>query len=402
MKRQKILPPSSESLLNIPLVAQFLNDSQIRMGKRAIDQNWFYQRGIPISVGGFNPFTRTVYYSATSAFSDWLKDPYSSARIHNVNDRLVREVLFAIHDYLHIWAYLAIDALKPNLRIGVQSITSKNIETFAFLHILTEAVAVVGLDYWYLSTVNLNSICSIGTATRNLAVDYHEEHAHEFRTFSPELEVQSKNFLHKMVKFYCTGEFEGFATEDLKRSPRLIKWLFHELNYGTSQREIIRNWLSYLSPRPIRLSREALSAPIRCDQKWMQDLIQEISCLLWEKIKENKMHRFSSTLGRKEPTWSSSLQKSPDFRFLNLNSFDLDELESLHSFENSDLFFEYFFYQYLSQYDFSSLDPELYKLFDTLKRRKDLPLLRYLARDLKPLPREKSKLKEPRDLLILN
>ncbi|MGZ3697660.1 MAG: hypothetical protein ACXVCH_06165, partial [Bdellovibrionota bacterium] len=102
-----------QSLLRIPLVKQMLTDPRIPLVPRNIDQDWRYLGVIPDSVVGFNPQRSSVYYARKSYFAEWLEQPRRSTRELNEQDYLVREVLFAVHDYLHAWAYLAIRELTP-------------------------------------------------------------------------------------------------------------------------------------------------------------------------------------------------------------------------------------------------------------------------------------------------
>ena len=133
-------------------------------GSRArIDRRWAYEDILPISLSGFNPLTRSVFYAAKSSMADWLLDPYGPSRAHNFRDRLVREVLMAAHDYLHIWAYGVVRDVCPGLGLGTRAITRARLDDFVFAHLLTEAAATVGLDYWYLGCVNLNQVCDVGT-----------------------------------------------------------------------------------------------------------------------------------------------------------------------------------------------------------------------------------------------
>ena len=139
----------AESLLRIPLVRQMMEDPAIRLVPRAVDAAWRYRQIAPVSVVGFNPWIKSVFYASESLFAAWLEDPYGSARAHNEDDLLVYEVLMAAHDHLHAWASLAIAALRPELRFGVGRITADKLEDHVFCHLLTEAVASGGLDYWY-------------------------------------------------------------------------------------------------------------------------------------------------------------------------------------------------------------------------------------------------------------
>ena len=99
-----------------------------------------------VTLAGFNPFLRSLFYANNSALSRWLAGPYGSARDYNEGDHLVREVLFAVHDYLHCWSAAAIAVLAPRSRFDTGPILRDNLEDFVYCHLLTEAAATAGLD----------------------------------------------------------------------------------------------------------------------------------------------------------------------------------------------------------------------------------------------------------------
>lgn len=102
-----------------------LCDPLVCLVPRAIDQRWRYERVLPVSLTGFNPFLWTLFYASNSALTRWLADPYGSARDYNEDDTLVREVLFALHDYLHCWSAEAIAVLAPWLRFDIPGLLGR-------------------------------------------------------------------------------------------------------------------------------------------------------------------------------------------------------------------------------------------------------------------------------------
>jgi hypothetical protein len=382
--RRKIHP---ESLLQIPLVKQLLSDPIATLSPRALDQNWYYQKAMANPVMGFSPFQGQVFFASESRFADWLENPFASARDTNTNDELVREVLFAVHDYLHIWAYRLIQELQPGLGFGTAPIQKNNWEKFIFCHLLTEAVSVVGLDYWFLSTVNLNSIAPIGTKFRGLTVDYHEADRGEYARFNPDFNPQQSSFLGSLARFYCDGEFVGFDLQDFKRSPILMHWLRHELMYGAKQREYTRAWFRFLSDDPRMNDADTSARPVACDQGWQKRLMREVGEQLWLKIKENKLHRFAT---KAPPGWQAPLHKPLDFRFLNLNTFDEEEAWA----RAEEISLPQLCDQWLARQYFESFECDLAPLLPELIRQKDGKVFRAALRGLKPLPRIKGETRE--------
>lgn len=387
-----------ESLLRVPLVAQMLGDPHVRLVPLAVDRGWQYDGHIPLDTTGFNPLQRAVFYAKRSALAEWLRNPEGSARKANVRDRLVSELFFAVHDYLHAWAYLAIQSLAPELGFGTAPIHKDNIEDFVFCHLLTETVATVGLDYWYLSVVDLNDVCPIGTRLEGLTISYREARLDEYRRFEPSLDVQSPSFFTEIARFYCSGEFPFFDVTALKRSPILLAWLDHEIRYGSRQREYIRRWLSYLSDDAVRIPTSELGAPVRYDGRWRTRLVRELGTRLWEKVKKGKPHHFRP-VSPLSTAWKRRDLARKDFRFLCADAFRKTDLRDAFHGEDGDLSFRHFFFQYASSHDVRTFDPSLTKLFTEVVRLRDVDLAFALFKNSRRLP---SSHFCPIDLLTLN
>lgn len=379
-------------------MAQMLADPYVALREVPVDKGWRYDGLLQSETTGFNPLLRAVFYGQRSAMANWLKNPLASGRDANVEDRLVGELFFAVHDYLHCWSYFAIQNLVPRLGFGTAPITRRNVEDFAFCHLLTEAVATAGLDYWYLSTVNLNEICPIGTRLEGLTVSYREEHLSELRRFEPGLEVQSPRFFGELSRFYCSGEFPHFDVRALKRSPVLLRWLDHELNYGERQREYIRRWLSYLSDDAVRFSKEELNAPVVCSRPWQSRLIEDLGRLLWEKVKGQTPHHFRPT-SPMSAVWRRRDLTRKDFRFLSAQAFHDKDLSDAFEGEDRETSFRHFFVQFVSSHDSRGFEPALAKLFPDVVRLCDYKLAVALFKHTKRLTTSR---KPPVDLLTLN
>jgi hypothetical protein len=386
-------PLHDESLLRLPLVAQMLADRQIRLVPRANDRSWYYESVIPFSVSGFAPTQSAVFYDARSFLARWLADPRSSARRYNEGDFLVRELLFAVHDYLHCWAYLAINELRPELSFGTAPLDERNLEDHVFCHLLTEVVATVGLDYWYLATTSLNRVVPIGTQHRGTAVDYHEDHADEYRRFCPDFVVQEPRFFERLLDFYCSGEFHGFDRADLQQSPMLLRWLRHELEYGELQRRYARAWLSYLAPRPITLAKKQWTRPVAATARWQRSLAAEIGRRLWRKVKEDDRSSWSF---RFDPAhvWTAPRERALDYRFVNLRVVAAPEgraqlLEGV----------PYYLAQLVAGRRFDAFDKDERALVSLLFHRSEVDALQALVRKKPAVARAGD---EPRDLLFLN
>ena len=364
---------------------------------RQIDRNWYYSGQVRQSVTGFNPTSSKIFYDQRSALADWLPNQQKSARLFNERDHLVREVLYSIHDYLHIWAYHAIASLRPQLKLGWGKITDETLEDFAFAHLLTEAVATAGLDYWYLSTVNLNEVCPVGTRLKNLTVSYREEDLREYQRFNPRLIVQEPDFFEALSLFYCSGILDGFAIGDLGRSPMLLHWVEHEIRYGARQRKYIRMWLRYLGGAQATPLRK-LDAPVQIDKKWQRELIRQLGQLLWEKVKEDRLHTFGTGWNARA-TWRAPEGSPFDFRFVNYHSLSPADLRRLDRGEFVPQSFPFLFRQLVSGHDWASFNRANLPLMKKIQKGQDYhAALQFLS----GLPTLHKKQESTRELFTLN
>ncbi len=387
-----------ESLLRVPLVDQFLNDAQVGRVPRAIDLAWSQRKHLPETLIGFNPVHSAVYYAQGSAMAAWLERPRASARALNFQDFLARDVMFAVHDYLHAWAYLAINELMPDLGFGTAPITTKNREAFVFCHLLTEAVATVGLDYWYLSTVKLNEVCPIGTRLETLTTPYHEQYKSEYHRFNPAFEVQSEGFFRELTEFYCSGRFFGFGLDDVKNSAVLLSWLQHELRYGELQRVYVRQWFDLLAGVGPVTNTEHYAAPTRCNARWQKRLMTDLGSLLWEKVKKGTLHRFRFAFDRKR-VWRSPTSAPLDFRFLNWNGMRDASLAGIENHANAVTIVPRLAYQLIIARPFAKFEPAEVENLVKLCNVGGLSTLQLLLRRVEPLEPEVA---EPRDLFLLS
>lgn len=340
----KIKDLPEDSLLRLRPVRHALLDPYFDLACRPIDCNWNYA-GITLVMVGYNPVYNNHFYSATSAFNDWLKDPINLGRALNHEDRLVKEVLLMAHDYLHSWAYRAIENLDPNVNVNQVPITRENIDDFVYIHLITEAAAVIGLDYWYLCVKNVNQRCSLGSLAGAQTVEYQEDYISEYRRFNPSLVVQHPDFFFRIVNLFCTSEFDGFSFDDLRKSPALFRWLVREMKATPCQLFNTRLWLSHVGG--FRLSDEELSQPLSAPTDKQRQLAEELGRLLWKKIKLGS-HLFFAPKSTQQ-VWTYKSSDDVDFRVVNLRRiptkvYDWNSLR--HPKEN----FRFYLQQYLSQF----------------------------------------------------
>jgi len=369
-----------------------MSDACFRRVERGIDADWFYSKVIPISVAGFNPFEGAYYYPRHSSFALWLGAPEQSARLHNENDLLVRETMFMVHDYLHAWTYQLVDRIWPECGLFGGEVREEALESFVFAHLLSEAAATVGLDYWFLSVENINDFCPIGTGLASLTVSYRERALPEYQKFQPDLVVQDPSFVTRLTRFYCTGIWPGLDGDDLKRSPQLYRWLKHELSYGVAQRQLTRAWFLYLG----RIEREAVSEPVAMDNS-QEEITRQVGESLWRLVKEGKDDLAGREWRRGTPNGRGS-PRYPDFRFSNVAKLPVDHW-SAGDWEQRGDTYAYFVYQMLSRIPFEEVPAKRRKHIPMLLQNRDSSLI---ADALGRYPCLEPGADEPLDLMIAN
>jgi hypothetical protein len=385
---------SPESLLRIPFIADLLADASVRRCARAIDGGWLRDKQATMSVAGFQPFSSTLYHATRAPVAAWLAVPHESARRFNAFDGLIKDALFLAHDYLHILAVRAIRHHFPALSFGEEP--ARDLEAHVFCHLVTEAFATIGLDYWYLSTIELNDVVDIGTRRETLTVPYHERWLSEYRRFNGDLTVQSPAFFAELCRFYCTGELTGFAADDVPQSPLLAAWLTQELHYGERQRVIARQWFGYLAACD---ESDDAGRPVTVDRPWQQALIETLSAILWAYVKERRPNALP-------PLALPALQPPPfdarpvDFRFVNLCALEDGELAALvRSGRIEPRSFDLYFNQQLSRLDRAQFPVDRLARLPQLRQSQDFVAVNEAFAGLARVPGQAD---EPLHLMLIN
>lgn len=369
-------------LMQLPPVQHAMCDPHFSRTCRPIDAAW-HHAGFTDVMSGFNPSLHTHFYAAESAMARWLDDPGTPNDDHAHQVQLAKELMHLAHDYLHSWAYRALASIVPDLKT-YGPITRSNLDEQAFFLVVTEAVAVVGLDYWYLCISDIDERCGVAVDVGPRTVHYLERLLPEYRRYNPSLTVQEPRFFAQIIDLYTTGAIRGFSEQDLLDSPPLASWLIRELLISPRQRAVCRSWLSHLAG--FDLDPDELSRTFPRPSEALHQHLARLADLLWRKIKLGEELFFP--LPTDAQSWCRSDHAAVDFRFVNLQRLPhhtLDRSTSRPS-ESSNFYID----QYLSRFKLperAELDSyeRLAREIELIKIQLDLDRLERLAATLVPV-----------------
>lgn len=278
------------ALTDLSVVQWLLGEEEFTLKSRAVDMRWEYAGLFPEAINvGFAPFGDTILCPRISASATWLESPQRrDFALLNLDNRLLREVLFQVHDLFHMWAYRRMMNHTKGFAFGLVPIDEKTLSDYVFCHLVSEAAATVGLDYWYLSQRSLGDLFGLHLDFKGLAVSYSQEMdiALAKRT---QISVHSPEFFSFICELYTTGNLPGVEAKVLERVPILTNWLSHELQYSEVQREYSYRWFSYLGGLPLPSKRQCL-APMRADTPWRKEVVRDVGSALWRMTQQQNYH----------------------------------------------------------------------------------------------------------------
>jgi hypothetical protein len=295
---------------SLPLLRDLFADPSVGICQRSCSPQWWYSQRGWFNLRGFNPGLNQVMVVQGSAFDKWLSvGRLDKLRNFNTYDFLVEELFSTMHDYLHIWAYQLIQNEFPEYGFGQERITSKNIDDFIYLHLVTEVVAALGTDYWLLSQKNADDILQCGTVLTTSATRYHKSQDKEFHRIG--IFPGEKEFFDDFLDIVCLGVIKKAKLQDFKMSASFSLWAKHVLGYAVNQRQYTSTWL--------RLQSLNLNPYTTVDQiKWRsgkrKKIAQTLKEALIEKLKGHRLYQKPVSW-----TWDYNMDHGLDFRFFNLN-----------------------------------------------------------------------------------
>jgi hypothetical protein len=174
------------------------------------------------------------------------------------------------------------------------------------------------------------------------------------------------------------------------------KWLVKEIGYGTTQREYIRAWLSYLSGERVKYSEQALTKPVKGGEAWKRNLIGDLGAALWKKVVLSQDWESAGKFDLGE-IWKADPKQTPDLRFTNLNrippTLAKKRVQALRADEA-----KFAALQQICQHRFHSVDPDQ---VEKIKEAFDSGEYAKLSRLLAKQERIAVDPDEPRDVFVL-
>lgn len=368
----------TDALRAIPPVRHALEDPHFRFVSRPIDDRW-YGAGVGERMAGFNPLTHSHYFASSSPLRAWL---VGEAVSEDAQEAVIRAALAMAHDYLHSWAYRALEALKPDVGFGSAPVTADTLEEFTGFALLTEAAACVGLDHWCLSVLETGDP-HLERAFAPLTTRYRERYAERFRRANPAFDAQHPEFFTSIVQMYRVDAVEWFELRDVAADPLLRDWLTAELLASRSQRATTRLWLSSygdMDPSGVELAAEL--APARGEEL---ALASALGALLWRKIKDGEPLHFAPR--PRAGVWRYPAGREPDYRLCNLGKIAGRARDQWAHAPRSSENFRYFAQQALSRY-VAPREPAIVELMPHFRQAlidADAKALSALCTDLDPV-----------------
>ncbi len=158
------------------------------------------------------------------------------------------------------------------------------------MHLLSEAFAIVSLDYWFLCNIDYSGQLGIGYLQLNggITVPYHRRFDPEIRRFWPDFDTQTPAYFRVIVDNFFYDSFGKLKNADMKLSPLIDAWVSRELTVSRSQRSATRHWFFALSGRQPGLRGNLRSTPRAAPfEAWQLELIERVANVGWRMFKLN-------------------------------------------------------------------------------------------------------------------
>lgn len=229
----------------LPLIGDIFSQNRVDFVQRPVDMRWHYSGIVPVSTAGFNPLGRSVFFGRQSYLETFLAE--DELRIDKDIDQMLYEVLFAVHDYVHIWSTYRVLEYLPHCAEPSTWSDPAALDDLAFLLVVGELVATTTLDFWLLCDLNLGRELRVRTTVGALTTAFRTSQIGETQELRPGFEVGSRRFFSWLANGYCGLGFEGFEGVDRTRLKEKAGWVIKEMDLSLRQRRLTRSWLHHLS-----------------------------------------------------------------------------------------------------------------------------------------------------------
>lgn len=329
-----------------PLVQFVFEQDEAPLTRREIDTTWHNKNIIPIPTTGFNPWAKKVFHGRNTYLEKFLC-PDAHPLIDDV-DSCLNEIFFAVHDYVHVWCIARLLPHFPHCaQPGALAGGAYN-RDFAYLLMMSEVVATVSIDFWYLLYADFKQDIGSDCRFTTLTTIMKRTDIDKARTISPGFSVRSPEFLEWLAKAYFHSAFDGFEAASYSTLNEIAPWLMREKWLSGAQRRIGSNWLSYLSGLPCNGEQPI---EFELDTERGAAALEEISAELWELFGTARPDRLCADMN-----WNISLPAMDtsriDFRYVDLTKLDRRFLPGRDT-DFSDNQFFYLAAQYISLFDWS-------------------------------------------------
>jgi hypothetical protein len=342
------------------LIDYILSQNDVQFVKRPVDMRWYYNNVVPISVVGFNPLHRTIFYGTNSFLEIILNSPLNCT-IDSI-EWCLYELFFAAHDYMHIWAVDRLLSFFPNCTKEGLWKDETALSDLAFVLILSEAVATVSIDYWLLSEIDMAKELGIETRFKGLTTPFRADHLAAAQRLCNGFNVRDHSFFIWLVQAYCSGVITGFDINSTNL-PEELSWIKTEQKQSVRQLTLIHDWLRYLSARN-------RTAPCFCglqfDAGLRAEVIRDLSREVWDVCHRGRLPRLSPPDDGIRVPFPAALPIY-DFRFNNIRAFeDLNRCVSMRNVTGEQ--FHYLVAQFVSSFEYSETYQVTPDRFDSLLR----------------------------------
>ena len=256
-----------------------------------------------------------------------------------------------MHDFVHVWCIARLLPYFPHCaQPGALAGGTCN-RDFAYLLMMSEVVATVSIDFWYLLYADFKQDIGSDCRFTTLTTIMKRPDIDKARTISPNFSVRSPEFLEWLAKAYFRSAFEGFEAASDASLNDIAPWLMREKWLSAAQRRIGSNWLSYLSGLPCN-GEQPIDFVL--DTERGAAAMQAMTAELWDLFGSTRPDRLCADMD-----WTISLPPMDtsrvDFRYVDLAKLEHRFLPCATS-APSDFSDNQFFYlaaQYISLFDWS-------------------------------------------------